>query len=52
MQPSSIQIKHRCSEVTFALLTVPYYITCLLKVGIFSLKSYDFFTYGLLRSLK
>lgn len=34
MQPSSTQIKHRCSEITF--LTVPwYYTTCQLEVRIF-----------------
>lgn len=34
MQPASIPIKHRCSEITFTLLTIPYCITCLLEVRI------------------
>lgn len=35
MQPSSTQIKHRYSEITFAFLTIPWYcITCQLEIRI------------------
>lgn len=47
MQPSSTQIKHRCSEITF--LTLPwYYLTCQLEVRILhvSQKLHGYFRLG------